>query len=85
MAREVSRGEIWTDAHGFAAVTLPRLVAGDLVVDVRTVTKGVTAEVAAEANRRRFTVMTSEPHVKVAWRVLARRPQDATRSPKEER
>jgi hypothetical protein len=85
MAREICSGEIWTDAHGFAAVTLPRLAEADLVVDVHAVTDGVTVEVAAEPRRRRFTVATSEPHAKVAWRVLARRLQDATRPPREEK
>ncbi len=85
MAQEICRGEIWTDAHGFAAVTLPGLAEADLVVDVCAVIEGVTAQVAAEPRRRRFTVETSEPHVKVAWRVRARRLQDTTRSPREKK
>ncbi len=71
MTREICSGEIWTDAHGFAAVTLPRLTEGDLVVDVHPVTDGITAEIAAEPALRRFTITTSEPHVKVAWKVTA--------------
>jgi hypothetical protein len=85
MAQDVCSGEIWTNAHGVAAVTLPSHADGDLVVEVRALADGVTAEVAAELRRRRFTMATSEPHVKVAWRVCARRRQGATQSPKEER
>jgi hypothetical protein len=73
MAQEVCSGEIWTDAHGFAAVTLPALAEGDLVVEARALADGVNAEVTTELRRRRFTVATSEPHVKVAWRVADRR------------
>jgi hypothetical protein len=82
MTQEICSGEIWTDAHGFAAVTLPRLAERDLVVDVHAVTDGVTAEVATEPRQRRFTIATDEPHVRVAWRVCARRRQDTTQSSK---
>jgi hypothetical protein len=71
MARPISSGEVWTDAHGFAAVALPTDADVDLEVDVRALTKGVSAEVATEPGRRRFTVTTNEPHVKVAWKVTA--------------
>jgi len=64
-------GEIWTDAHGFAAVSLPRGADGELQIDVRALAEGVSAELAAEPGRRRFTVTTSEPHVKVAWNATA--------------
>ena len=69
MGHELCSGEIWTDAHGFAAVSLPTRAGGDLVVEVHALVDGATAEVAAEPTRRRFTVATSEPYVKVAWRV----------------
>jgi len=81
MAPEICRGEIWTDAHGFAAVTLPRLGERDLVIDVHSVTDGVTAETAAEPTRRRFTITTSEPHVKVVWKATA---QTVTRKESDE-
>jgi hypothetical protein len=68
MARPIYSGEVWTDGHGFAAVTLPTDADADLEVDVRALAEGVTAELAAEPGRRRFTVTTSEPHVKVAWK-----------------
>jgi hypothetical protein len=84
MAQEVCSGEIWTDAHGFAAVTLPAHAEGDLVVDVRALADGVTADVVGEPRRRRFTVATNEPHVKVAWRVSVRRSPAEART-KEER
>jgi hypothetical protein len=71
MAQEVCSGVIWTDAHGMAAVSLPAHAEGHLVVEVHALADGVNAEVAAELRRRRFTVSTSEPHVKVAWKVTA--------------
>jgi hypothetical protein len=83
MAQEVCSGAIWTDAHGVAAVTLPAHAEGDLVVEVHALADGVTAEVAAELKRRRFTVATSEPYVKVAWRVTLRGPLAEAR-PREE-
>jgi hypothetical protein len=61
-------GEVWTDGHGFATVVLPPDPAGDLQVEVDALAEGVSAELAAEPRRGRFTVTTSEPHVKVAWR-----------------
>jgi hypothetical protein len=71
MAQPISSGEVWTDGHGFAAVALPTEADVDLEVDVRALAEGVSAEVATEPGRRRFTVTTSEPHVKVAWKVTA--------------
>jgi hypothetical protein len=71
MTRSIYRGEVWTDAHGFAAVTLPRDVDTDLEIDVLALAEGVSAELAAAPGRRRFTVTTSEPHVKVAWKAAA--------------
>jgi hypothetical protein len=73
MAQEVCSGEIWTNAHGLAAVTLPANAEGELVIEVHALADGATADIAAELRRRRFTVTTSEPHVKVAWRVTLRR------------
>ena len=82
MGHEHCSGEIWTDAHGFAAVPLPTHAEGDLVVEVTALAAGVTADVVAELRRRRFTVATSEPYVKVAWRVRAgRRPGSSVADP----
>ena len=68
MAHPTYSGEVWTDAHGFAAVVLPTDADEDLEVEVDALADGVCAALAAEPGRRRFTVTTSEPHVKVAWR-----------------
>jgi hypothetical protein len=73
MAHAMYSGEVWTDAHGFAAVVLPTDADEDLEVEVDALADGVSAELAAEPGRRRFTVSTSEPHVKVAWRATAQR------------
>ena len=82
MADEACSGEIWTDAHGFATVTLPPHSGGELVVELEAMAEGVSAQLAAEPHRRRFTITTSEPHVKVAWRAGTRSTSIATRSPR---
>ena len=83
MVQQAHSGEIWTDAHGFATVTLPAHTGSDLVVELEALADGVSAELAAEPGRRRFTITTSEPHVKVAWRAGARSPNVAPQSPRE--
>lgn len=80
MCRATYSGEVWTDAHGFAAVVLPTDADGDLEIEVRALADGILAELAAEPKRRRFTVTTSEPHVKVAWRASAGRRYSGTQS-----
>ena len=85
MAQEAFSGEIWTDAHGVATVTLPAHTEGDLAVELETLADGVSAHLAAEPGRRRFTITTSEPHVKVAWRATTRRTPIAPQSPREAR
>ena len=82
MADEAYSGEIWTDAHGFATVTLPKHSGSELVVELEALPEGISAQLAAEPRRRRFTITTSEPHVKVAWRAGTRPIQPATRSPR---
>jgi hypothetical protein len=65
-------GEVWTDARGYATVSLPRSVGrlhGDLEFELRPATRGVSARVAAQLVDGRFAIETDEPHVKVAWRV----------------
>jgi hypothetical protein len=71
MAQTTYSGEVWTDAHGFAAVVLPTDVDGELEIEVRALAEGVSAELAAEPRRRRFTITTNEPLVKVTWRATA--------------
>lgn len=71
-------GEVWTDARGYATVSLPRSVGrlhGSLDYELRSATPGVAAVIAAQLVDGRFTIETDEPHVKVAWRVTGRRPQ----------
>jgi len=73
-------GEVWTDARGYATVALSPSAwrpHGGLEYELRPMTRGVKATVAAELIDGRFTIATDEPHVKVAWRVSRRpsRPQ----------
>src|SRR5215212_1290570 len=70
------RGEVWTDARGYATVALPRAAGrlhGELEYELRPLTRGAVASIAAELIDGRFTIATDEPHVKVAWRVGHRR------------
>jgi hypothetical protein len=66
---------------------LPAAVDGQLRVELRPLTAGVTATLRGEPTRRRFTIETDEPHAKVAWRINRRRTTtdaQAPASPKEE-
>ena len=77
-------GEVWTDARGYATVSLPRSVGrlhGNLDYELDPSPRRATAKVASQLSDGRFTIETDEPHVKVAWRVAGRRSQ----SQKEER
>jgi hypothetical protein len=71
MAHATYTGEVWTDAHGFAAVALPSDADGRAEIELTVLADGVSAEVKGTPNRRRFTITTSEPHVKVAWKATA--------------
>jgi hypothetical protein len=71
MAHATYTGEVWTDAHGFAAVELPSDADGRPDIELTVLADGVSAEVRGTLNRRRFTITTSEPHVKVAWKARA--------------
>jgi hypothetical protein len=78
-------GAVWTDRRGYATVELP--VAADALLppleyELRDLEPPSTARVTGELENGRFTIHTDEPHVKVAWRVIARRSQSP---PKEER
>jgi hypothetical protein len=73
-------GEVWTDARGYATVTLPRAAGrlhGNAVFELRPVARRVSAEIAAELMDGRFTIATDEPHVKVEWRVTGGRTPDS--------
>jgi hypothetical protein len=70
-------GEVWTDAAGRAVVSLPafvRLHRAGFEYDLTPVGSGCDATVAEPIAADCFTVATSEPHVKVAWRVTPLRP-----------
>jgi hypothetical protein len=65
-------GEVWTDGAGRAVVVLPafaRLHRDGFAYELTPVGTECEASVAEEIDGDRFTVATSEPHVKVAWRV----------------
>jgi hypothetical protein len=65
-------GEVWTDAAGRAVVLLPpfvRLHRDGFVYELTPVGTECEASVVEEIDGDRFTVATSEPHVKLAWRV----------------
>ena len=70
------RGEVWTDARGFATVRLP---AGAVPLEqpveyeLRDLDPPSSARVTAELSQNRFTIATEQPHVKVAWRLTGRR------------
>ena len=71
------RGEVWTDARGYATVELPA-GAGRLLppidYELRDLETSGSARVTAELEDGRFTIATDQPHVKVAWRIRGRRP-----------
>jgi hypothetical protein len=52
-------------------VVLPEAIQGKLSVELRPLAAGVSAALRGQPTRRRFTIETDEPHVKVAWRVRA--------------
>ena len=70
-------GEVWTDARGYATVSLPA-EAGPLEPPVEYELQDLEppsrARVTGELKDGRFTIHTDEPHVKVAWRLTGRRP-----------
>jgi hypothetical protein len=65
-------GEVWTDAAGRAVVALPpfvRLHRDGFDYELTPLADGCEATVAEAIAGGRFAIATSEPHVKVAWRV----------------
>jgi hypothetical protein len=71
-------GEVWTDADGRAVVALPpfvRLHRAGFDYELTPVEVECKAMVAEGIAGDRFTVATSQPHVKVAWRVTPLREQ----------
>ena len=96
MARSLNRsaaetiayhGEVWTDARGYATVRLPDDAGplGPLVeLELRDLDLQSRARVTAELKDGRFTIVTDEPHVKVAWRVSGRWPASHQPHPQQE-
>ncbi len=65
-------GEVWTDARGYATVSLPAEAGAlepPLEYELRDLEPKSSARVTAELNEGRFTIATDQPHVKVAWRI----------------
>jgi hypothetical protein len=65
-------GEVWTDARGYATVSLPPgagPLKPPLEYELRDLDPPSSAHVTAELEHGRFTIQTAQPHVKVAWRI----------------
>jgi hypothetical protein len=72
----VYRGEVWTDGSGFATVRLPAgapVLEPPLAYELREVDPPNSARITAGLENGRFTLATGQPHVKVAWRLTARK------------
>ncbi len=70
-------GEVWTDARGYATVSLPPDAVPFLppfAYELRDLEPASSARISAGLENGRFTVATEQPHVKVAWRISGRRP-----------
>jgi hypothetical protein len=70
-------GEVWTDARGYATVSLPPdagLILPPFEYELRDLEPSSSARVSTELKGGRFTIQTHEPHVKVAGRISGRRP-----------
>src|SRR5215471_15512600 len=69
------RGEVWTDARGYATVRLPAEAAPlpPLEYELRDLDPKSRARVTGELKDGRFTIQSDEPHVKVAWLITGRR------------
>ena len=67
-------GEVWTDARGYATVTLPAAAPLPPVeYALRPLGGEIGVRVAVELREGRFTIATDQPHVKVAWRISRRK------------
>jgi len=75
----VYNGNITTDQHGMATVTLPdyfEALNRDFRYQLTVIGQFAQAIVAKEINKNRFTIRTNRPSVKVSWQVTGIR-QDA--------
>ena len=73
-------GEVWTDAEGRAVVVLPSFVRAHRAgfeYELTPLGSSANASLASQISDDRFTVATTQPHVKVAWRVTALREEPA--------
>lgn len=71
-------GEVWTDARGFATVHLPteaEALEPPLDYELRDLDPPTSARVTAGLRDGRFTIVSDQPHVKVAWRITGRTQQ----------
>jgi hypothetical protein len=67
-------GEVWTNGGGRAVVVLPpfaRAHRAGFEYQLTPLGAACSANVAEEIVDGRFTIVSDEPHVKVAWRVTA--------------
>jgi hypothetical protein len=70
------RGEVWTDARGYATARLPAdaaELAQPLDYELRDLDGQNAVRVTAELKDGRFTIASDQPHVKVAWRLTGHR------------
>jgi hypothetical protein len=68
-------GEVWTDARGYATVSLPPdavLFLPPFEYELRDLEPASSARISAGLKNGRFTVATEQPHVKVGWRISGR-------------
>jgi hypothetical protein len=71
------QGEVWTDARGYATVQLPAdTLLPPFEYELRDLEPPGTARVSAGLQGGRFTIVTDQPHVKVAWRVTGRQQEE---------
>ena len=67
-------GEVWTDASGRAVIVLPpeaQALTAPVTYALKPAERSVAAVIVSELEAGRFTIATDEPHVKVAWRIVA--------------
>jgi hypothetical protein len=80
-------GEVWTDARGQATVSLPPDAyppQAELEYALQAIEGDSGVRVVAPLREGRFTIVTDQPHVKVAWRVLDVRAANGPLHSKEE-
>jgi hypothetical protein len=88
--KNIYDGNVTTDAHGYATITLPpyfEALNRDFRYQLTTFGVFSQAIVAREIKDGKFTVRTSKPHVKVSWQVTGIRHDawaNANRIPNEE-